>query len=101
MACIWTPGLQRATSCCAAPGERGAPMKLLRTIRLDPSDTFIFERAAEPGEWAVPGGFAFFDVDPPTCDGKARVAFRSGFLGIFSLGFSTLVQIVEASETDR
>ena len=39
-------------------------MKLLRTIRLDPSDRFIFERAAEPGEWAVPGGFAFFDVDP-------------------------------------
>jgi hypothetical protein len=76
-------------------------MKLLRTIRLDPSDTFIFERAAEPGEWAVPGGFAFFDVDPATLDGKARVAFRSGFLGISSLGFSTLVQIVAASETDR
>jgi len=76
-------------------------MKLLRTIRLDPSDTFIFERAAEPGEWAVPGGFAFFDADPATLDGKARVAFRSGFLGISSLGFSTLVQIVEASETDR
>jgi len=76
-------------------------MKLLRTIRLDPSDTFIFERAAEPGEWAVPGGFAFFDVDPAALDGKARVAFRSGFLGVASLGFSTLVQIVEASEGDR
>jgi hypothetical protein len=76
-------------------------MKLLRTIRLDPSDTFIFERAAEPGEWAVPGGFVFFDVDPATLEGKARVAFRSGFLGITSLGFSTLVQIVEASDKDR
>jgi hypothetical protein len=76
-------------------------MKLLRTIRLDPSDTFIFERAAEPGEWAVPGGFAFFDVDQAALDGKARVAFRSGFLGVASLGFSTLVQIVEASEGDR
>lgn len=76
-------------------------MKLLRTIRLDPSDTFIFERAAEPGEWAVPGGFAFFDVDPAALEGKARVAFRSGFLGVSSLGFSTLVQIVEASEADR
>jgi hypothetical protein len=76
-------------------------MKLLRTIRLDPSDTFIFERAAEPGEWAVPGGFAFFDVDHAALDGKARVAFRSGFLGVASLGFSTLVQIVEASEGDR
>jgi hypothetical protein len=76
-------------------------MKLLRTIRLDPSDAFIFERAAEPGEWAVPGGFAFFDVDPAALDGKARVAFRGGFLGVVSLGFSTLVQIVEASEADR
>jgi uncharacterized protein DUF6505 len=76
-------------------------VKLLRTIRLDPSDTFIFERAAEPGEWAVPGGFVFFAADPAALEGKARVAFRSGFLGIASLGFSTLVQIVEASEADR
>jgi Family of unknown function (DUF6505) len=76
-------------------------MKLLRTIRLDPSDTFIFERAAEPGEWAVPGGFVFFDTDPTALEGKARVAFRSGFLGIASLGFSTLVQIVAASEADH
>jgi Family of unknown function (DUF6505) len=75
-------------------------LKLLRTIRLDPSDTFIFERAAEPGEWAVPGGFVFFDADPTALEGKARVAFRSGFLGIASLGFSTLVQIVEVSDED-
>ena len=75
-------------------------MKLLRTIRLDPSDTFIFERSAEPGEWAVPGGFAFFDADPATLEGKARVAFRSGFLGISSLGFSTLVQVVAANEAE-
>ena len=34
-------------------------MKLLRTIRADASDTFVFERAAEPGEWAVSGAFAF------------------------------------------
>ena len=76
-------------------------MKLLRTIRLDPSDTFIFERAAEPGEWAVPGGFVFFDANSATLEGKARVAFRSGFLGVASLGFSTLVQIVEASDEDH
>jgi uncharacterized protein DUF6505 len=76
-------------------------VKLLRTIRLDPSDTFVFEKAAEPGEWAVPGTFAFADVDPATLDGKARAAFRSGFLGIDSLGWSTLVQIVDASEEDR
>jgi hypothetical protein len=76
-------------------------MKLLRTIRLDPSDTFVFESAAEPGEWAVSGAFAFWNGDPERLDGKARTAFRSGFLGVASLGWSTLVQIVEASETDR
>lgn len=76
-------------------------MKLLRTIRLDASDTFIFERAAEPGEWAVPGAFAFWDRDPATLRGKARAAFRAGFLGVASLGWSTLAQIVEASTAER
>ena len=76
-------------------------MKLLRTIRLDVSDTFVFEKAAEPGEWAVSGAFAFWDRDPSALEGKARSAFRGGFLGVASLGWSTLVQIVEASEADR
>ena len=76
-------------------------MKLLRTIRLDASDTFIFERAAEPGEWAVSGAFAFARCDPDKLHGKARTAFRAGFLGLQSLGRSTLAQIVEASEQDR
>ena len=61
-------------------------MKLLRTIRLDPSDTFVFEKAAEPGEWAVSGAFEFWDRDPATLEGKARSAFRGGFLGVESLG---------------
>ena len=76
-------------------------MKLLRTIRLDASDTFVFDRAAEPGEWAVPGGFVYFDVDPDTLAGQARAAFRAGFLGIESLGHATLAQVVEASAADR
>lgn len=76
-------------------------MKLLRTIRLDPSDSFVFEKAAEPGEWAVPGAFAFAGLDPAALKGKARAAFRSGFLGVDSLGWSTLVQIVDATEEDR
>jgi hypothetical protein len=75
-------------------------VKLLRTIRLDPSDTFVFEKAAEPGEWAVPGAFAFAGGDPDALEGKARAAFRSGFLGVDSLGCSTLVQIVDATEED-
>lgn len=76
-------------------------MKLLRTIRLDPSDTFVFEHAAEPGEWAVTGAFVFSDADPTQLQGKARTAFRAGFLGVQSLGWSTLVQIVDASDKDR
>jgi hypothetical protein len=76
-------------------------MKLIRTIRLDPSDTFVFEQAAEPGEWAVTGTFIFADGDPGNLEGKMRAAFRSGFLGVATLGWSTLVQIVEASDDDR
>jgi len=76
-------------------------VKLLRTIRLDPSDRFVFERAAEPGEWAVPGAFMFWGADPATMHGKEQAAFRSGFLGVQSLGWSTLVQVVEASDDDR
>lgn len=76
-------------------------MKLLRTIRLDPSDTFVFEKAAEPGEWAVSGAFEFWNTDVAALAGKARSAFRGGFLGVDSLGRSTLVQIVEANENDR
>jgi hypothetical protein len=76
-------------------------MKLLRTIQLDRSDTFVFARAAEPGEWAVSGSFVFWGGDPMALEGKARTAFRSGFLGVQSLGWSTLVQIVETSVNDR
>jgi hypothetical protein len=76
-------------------------LKLLRTIRLDASDTFVFEPPAEPGEWAVSGAFAFWSGNPSQLEGKARTAFRSGFLGVRSLGWSTLAQIVEASESDR
>lgn len=76
-------------------------MKLLRTIRLDPSDTFVFERAAEPGGWAVSGAFSFWSQDAAKLEGKARAAFRGGFLDVASLGWSTLVQIVEAKTSDR
>jgi hypothetical protein len=76
-------------------------VKLLRTIRLDPSDTFVFDRAAAPGEWAVSGAFMFSGVDPTGLTGKARAEFRAGLLGAASFGWSTLAQIVEASEQDR
>lgn len=81
--------------------QGAAGVKLLRTIRLDTSDTFVFEKAAEPGEWAVSGAFVFWNTDAAALQGKARSAFRGGFLGVETLGWSTLVQIVEASEDDR
>lgn len=76
-------------------------MKLLRTIALDPSDTFVFDVAAEPGDWAVSGAFRFCDRDPAGLTGKDRSAFRSGFLGVRAWGWSTLVQIVPATAADR
>jgi Family of unknown function (DUF6505) len=76
-------------------------VKLLKTIRADPSDTFVFENAAEPGEWAVSGAFMFARQDTAALTGKARATFRAGFLGVGSFGWSTLVQIVSATEADR
>jgi uncharacterized protein DUF6505 len=76
-------------------------MKLLRTLRLDPSDTFIFPRAAAPGEWAISGAFVFANAELAALKGKELAAFRSGFLGIPSLGWSTLAKVVETEPADR
>jgi uncharacterized protein DUF6505 len=76
-------------------------VKLLRTIALDLSDTFVFDVPAGPGDWAVSGAFRFCNRDPAKLSGKDRSAFRSGFLGVQSWGWSTLAQIVHASEDDR
>jgi hypothetical protein len=76
-------------------------LKFPRTIRLDPSDTFVFERAAEPGEWAVSGAFVLWNQDPAALGQKQRVALRSGFLGIDSLGWSTLAVVTEATDANR
>ncbi len=77
-------------------------LRLPRAIRLDPSDTFVFERAAEPGEWVVSGAFVFWDCDDPqTLGPKQRTALRSGLLGIDSLGWSTLAIVTEATDADR
>ena len=76
-------------------------LKLPRTIRLDPSDTFVYSRAAEPGEWAVTGTFLFHGADIDKLSGKERQAFRAGFLGIDSFGWSTLVVVVDVTAEDR
>jgi hypothetical protein len=75
--------------------------RLPRTLRLDPSDAVVFEAAAAPGEWAVPGGFAFWDDNVAALVGKRKQAFRAGFLGLGSFGWSTLVEVAEASPAQR
>ncbi len=76
-------------------------IRLPRTIRLDRSDAVIFAPAAEPGEWAIPGTFMFAGRDPESLSRKEKIAFRSGFLGIASFGWSTLVTVTFARPQDR
>jgi len=73
---------------------------LPRVVRLDDSDCQVFETAAEPGEWAVPGGFEFLNLEPDELEGKRAQAFASGFLGIGSYGRSTLVSIDELPDEE-
>ncbi|MGI9336471.1 MAG: DUF6505 family protein [Gammaproteobacteria bacterium] len=75
-------------------------MKFPRAIRLDESDLQVYERAARPGEWAVPGSFAFVNVEPAQLTGKPLQAFKSGFLGTETFGWSTLVEIADIDDDD-
>ena len=47
------------------------------------------------------GTFRFFGVDAARLAGKERQAFRAGFLGIESFGWSTLVVVTEATPRER
>ena len=73
-------------------------MKFPRVIRLDSSDRQVFAQAAEPGEWAVTGSFAFLDQDPARLEAKERLAFASGWFGTASGGRATLVEVAEITE---
>jgi hypothetical protein len=66
-------------------------MHLAKTMRLDISDTKIFPSAAETGEWAITGTFAYVDVDYSCLNSKEKIAYKSGWLGLGSFGRSTLV----------
>jgi hypothetical protein len=74
------------------------PKRFLRAIRLDESDKQVFEFTATPGEWVVTGSFAFLYDDPARLQGKRLQAFRGGFLGTDSLGWSTLAEIAEIDD---
>jgi hypothetical protein len=75
--------------------------KLLRALRLDASDTFVYECAATPGEWLVSGAFMFWDQDLSRLEGRTKQAFRAGLLGVTSTGWSTLGVVVEATAEER
>lgn len=75
--------------------------RLLRTIRLDKSDTVVFARAAAPGEWAVPGTFVFSGRHAASLSRKEQIALRSGFLGVTSFGWSTLAVVTETGMDDH
>ena len=75
-------------------------MKFPRAIRLDASDTEVYEKAAEPGEWAIPGTFVFVNDTAETLSGKRLQAFRSGFLGTSSFGWCTLVEVAEIDDDE-
>ncbi len=75
-------------------------MKFPRCVRLDPSDLNIYRLAAEPGEWAVAGGFAFVEADLSAYDNKDKLAFQSGWLGTESFGRASLVEVAEIDEAE-
>ena len=76
-------------------------MKLARTIRFDESDANVFETAADAGEWAVSGAFAFTRLEAADLTGKTRQAFANGWLGLDSYGRSTFVAVAEATAAER
>ena len=68
-------------------------MNLARTIRFDESDDNVFHRAAQPGEWAISGGFEFSNWTDDDLSGKFRQAFANGWLGLDSFGRASLVSV--------
>lgn len=76
-------------------------MKFLKTIRFDPSDSQVFETAAGPDEWAIPGGFRFANAVEDKLAGKEKQAFSNGFLSLASFGFSTFVSVAEISPEEK
>ncbi len=75
-------------------------MKLAKTIQLDVSDLNIFANPARPDEWAIAGTFAFVDSDLSALDNKQTIAFKSGWLGLESFGYSTLVRVVVIPDSE-
>ena len=75
-------------------------MKLARIIRLDGSDVEIFDQAAEPGEWAIPGTFAFSNWTEDDLTGQNKQAFTHGWLGLTSFARGTVVAVTSITEAE-
>ncbi len=76
-------------------------MKLARVIRLDESDLEVFEAAAEPGEWAIPGTFAYSNWTEDDLTGNNKQAFAHGWLGLTSFERASVVAITTITEAER
>lgn len=76
-------------------------MKLARVIRLDDSDLEVFDTSAEPGEWAIPGTFAFSNWTEDDLTGKDKQAFAHGWLGLTSFARASVVAVTAITETER
>jgi len=75
-------------------------MLFARVIRLDESDTNLFEPAAEPGEWAIPGTFEFANWTEAELQGVAKIAFENSWLGLESFGRASVVAVADITEAE-
>ncbi len=76
-------------------------MNFARVIRLDETDCEVYREAAEPGEWAIPGTFAFSNWTEAELTGKPAQEFTNGWLGLTSFGRATVVAITSITEAER
>lgn len=68
--------------------------KFLRIARHPGGNTPVLSPAAGTGEWAVPGGFNFWDIPAERLDDN----FRHGFFGLESFAWGPLVEIAEIDD---
>jgi hypothetical protein len=76
-------------------------MNFARVIRLDESDLEVFRAAAEAGEWAIPGTFAFSNWTEAELQGKPAQEFAHGWLGLTSFGRASVVAVSSITEAER
>ena len=76
-------------------------MKFGRLIRLDDSDQSVFDAPAEPGEWAIPGTFAYSNWTEDDLTSKARQAFAHGWLGLESFGRGSVAAVTTLTEAEK